>query len=131
MEHCDGSIGSAARDSRGSAFGDHASQSAEGLALGGILRASMQSRSAALAGCALAEGTTLVGGVLGLMMAPHLGSQWITYPLGLAAGWLAYLGSHAVHEAWKRCGPTSSFAWALTGMAGAAALQRGAEALFR
>ena len=103
----------------------------EGIALGGILKASMRSRPAALAGCALAEGTTLAGGVLGLIMAPHLGSQWIIYPLGLAAGWLAYLGSHAVHEAWKRCGPKSSFASALSGIAGAAALQRGVEALFR
>jgi zinc transporter ZupT len=103
----------------------------EGIALGGILRAAMRSRTAAFAGCALAEGTTVLGGILGLSMAPHLGSEWISYPLGLAAGWLAYLGSHAVHEAWKRCGPRLSFASALTGMAGAAILQRGAEALFR
>jgi len=103
----------------------------EGIALGGILRASLRSHTAALACCALAEGTTLAGGVLGLTMAPHLGSQWITYPLGLAAGWLAYLGYHAVHEEWKRCGAGSSFASALTGVAGAAALQRGVEALFR
>jgi zinc transporter ZupT len=103
----------------------------EGIALGGMLRASMQSRTAAFIGCALAEGVTLLGGVLGITIAPHLGSEWISYPLGLAAGWLAYLGSHAVHEAWKRCGPKPSFASALTGMAGAAVLQRGAEALFR
>jgi zinc transporter ZupT len=103
----------------------------EGIALGGILRAAMKSRPAAFAGCALAEGVTLLGGVLGLTMAPHLGSQWITYPLGLAAGWLAYLGSHAVHGSWKRVGPRLACVSALTGMAGAAVLQRGAEALFR
>ena len=30
----------------------------------------------------LAEGATLVGGALGLAMGPHLGTRWITYPLG-------------------------------------------------
>ncbi len=103
----------------------------EGIALGGILRASMKSRSAALAWCTAAEGATLAGGVLGLLMAPHLGSQWITYPLGIAAGWIFYLGYHAVHEEWKRRGLAPACVSALTGMAGAAAIQRGAEALFR
>ena len=54
----------------------------EGIALGGILRASVKSRAAALGWCALAEGATLAGGALGLLMAPHLGTEWITYPLG-------------------------------------------------
>ncbi len=103
----------------------------EGIALGGILRASVKSRAAATAWCILAEGTTLVGGVLGLLMAPHLGTAWITYPLGVAAGWLFYLGFHAVHEEWKRRGAANAFVSALTGIAGAAAIQRGAEALFR
>lgn len=103
----------------------------EGIALGGILRASVKSRGAAMAWCTLVEGATLVGGVAGLMMAPHLGTQWITYPLGIAAGWLCYLGYHAVHEEWKRRGAAPAFVSALTGMAGAAAIQRGAEALFR
>ena len=58
----------------------------EGIALGGILRASMRSRTAAMGWCALAEGATLVGGALGLAMAPHLGTRWITYPLGVTAG---------------------------------------------
>ena len=103
----------------------------EGMALGGILQASVGSRAAAMAWCALAEGSTLFGGILGLLMAPHLGTRWITYPLGVAAGWLFYLGFHAVHEEWKRRGATAAFLSALTGMAGAAAIQRGAEALFR
>jgi zinc transporter ZupT len=102
----------------------------EGIALGGILRASVRSRSAAVLGACLAEGATLVGGALGLVVAPHLGSSWIMYPLGLAAGWIFYLGYHAVHEEWKRAaGP--ALVSALTGAAGAAVLQRGAEALFR
>jgi zinc transporter ZupT len=103
----------------------------EGIALGGILRASVKSRGAAMAWCTLVEGATLVGGVVGLAMAPHLGTQWITYPLGIAAGWLCYLGYHAVHEEWRRRGAAPAFVSALTGMAGAAAIQRGAEALFR
>ena len=103
----------------------------EGIALGGMLRAAVKSRAAAMAWCTLAEGSTLAGGVLGLWMAPHLGTAWTTYPLGLAAGWLFYLGFHAVHEEWKRRGAAPAFVSALGGVAGAAALQRGVEALFR
>jgi zinc transporter ZupT len=103
----------------------------EGLALGGILRAAMKSRSAAFAACLLAEGTTLVGGFAGLWIAPHLGNTWILYPLGLTGGWILYLGFHALHSEWKLRGPTPAFVPALTGLAGAAVIQRGAEALFR
>lgn len=103
----------------------------EGIALGAILRASVKSRAEATLWCAVAEGTTLAGGALGLLMSPHLGSEWILYPLGITAGWLFYLGYHAVHEEWKRRGAKAAFISAATGVAGAAAIQRGAEALFR
>jgi zinc transporter ZupT len=103
----------------------------EGIALGSMLRASMSARSKALGLCALAEGCTLVGGAAGLFMAPRLGTGWILYPLGITAGWVFYLGYHAVHEEWKRRGPAPAFVSALTGVAGAAVVQRGAEALFR
>jgi zinc transporter ZupT len=103
----------------------------EGVALGGILRAALGSRGAALGWCLLAEGATLVGGFAGLSLAPHLGSRWISYPLGFTAGWLFYLGWHAVHEEWKSRGARPAFLSALTGIAGAAIIQRGAEALFR
>jgi zinc transporter ZupT len=103
----------------------------EGIALGGILRASVGSRAVALGWCLLAEGVTLVGGAAGLTLAPQLGTRWITYPLGFAAGWLFYLGWHAVHEEWKSRGAGPAFISALAGMAGAAVIQRGAEALFR
>jgi len=103
----------------------------EGIALGGILRAAVRSRGVALAWCAAAEGATLGGGLAGLWLAPHLGSGWTLYPLGLTAGWLFYLGYHAVHEEWKRRGAGPAFWSAVTGAAGAAAIQRGAEALFR
>lgn len=103
----------------------------EGIALGGILRAAMHSRAVALAGSAAAEGATLLGGLAGLGLSPHLGTGWTLYPLGVTAGWLFYLGYHAVHEEWKRRGAGPAFLSALTGVAGAAAIQRGAEALFR
>ena len=103
----------------------------EGIALGGILSASLRSRNAAFAWAAVAESATVVGGALGLGMAPRLGSEWITYPLGIAGGWLFYLGYHAVHEEVRRRGARAAFVSSLSGVAGAAAIQRGVEALFR
>jgi zinc transporter ZupT len=103
----------------------------EGIALGGILRASMRSRGAAFAWCIVAEGATLLGGLAGLTAGPHLGTRWITYPVGITAGWLCYLGYHAIHEEWKRRGARPAVVSAATGVVGAAVIQRGAEALFR
>jgi zinc transporter ZupT len=103
----------------------------EGIALGGILRAAVKRRATALGWATLAEGATLVGGVLGLVLAPRLGTRWITYPLGITAGWLFYLGYHAVHEEWKRNGARAAFLSAAAGVAAAAVIQRGAEALFQ
>jgi zinc transporter ZupT len=97
----------------------------EGMALGGILRASVKSRAAALGWCILAEGATLAGGAAGLWMAPRLGTKWTVAPLGLAAGWLIYLGFHAVHEEWKQRGARPAFLAAAAGAA-AAILQRAA-----
>ena len=102
----------------------------EGIALGGILRAAMSRRAGATLWCVVAEGSTLVGGAAGLWMAPHLGTRWILYPLGLTAGWILFLGFHALHSEWKLRGPAPAFASALTGVAGAAVIQRGVEALF-
>jgi zinc transporter ZupT len=102
----------------------------EGIALGGILRVSVKSRAQALGWCAVAEGATLLGGAAALWIAPHVGAQWLTYPLGIMAGWLFFLGYHAVHEEWKRRGPAPAFISALGGIAGAAVILRGADALF-
>src|SRR5215472_10046647 len=103
----------------------------EGIALGGILRASVKSKSTALVWAVAAESATVAGGALGLIVGPRLGSAWITWPLGFAAGWIFYLGYHAVHEEWKRRGARPAFVSASIGVAGAAVLQRGAESLFR
>jgi zinc transporter ZupT len=103
----------------------------EGVALGGILRASVKSRFAALAWCVAAEGATLAGGAAGLWMAPRLGSQWTAYPVGLTAGWLFYLGYHAVHQEWKRRGALPAFLSAGAGAVCGTLIERGAEALFR
>lgn len=103
----------------------------EGIALGGVMRASVPSRAVALLWCLLAEGATLAGGAMALALAPHLGSLWTIYPLGLTAGWLVYLGYHAVHEEWRRKGAAPASVSALAGGAAAALIQRGAEALLR
>jgi zinc transporter ZupT len=103
----------------------------EGVALGGILRASIKGRGAAFAWCVVAEGATLLGGLAGLTAGPHLGTRWITYPIGITAGWLCYLGYHAIHEEWKRRGARPAVVSAAAGVVSAAAIQRGAEALFR
>lgn len=103
----------------------------EGMALGGIMLASMRSRPMAFLWCVLAESATLAGGALGVALAPRWGGQWTIYPLGIAAGWLCYLGYHAVHEEFRRRGAGPALLPALTGVAGAAVIQRGAEALFR
>jgi zinc transporter ZupT len=103
----------------------------EGIALGGILRVAMKPRSAAFTWCVVAEGATFVGGAAGLILVPHLGASWVLYPLGLTAGWILYLGYHAVHSEWKMRGPAPAFFPALTGLAGAAVIQRGVEVFFR
>jgi zinc transporter ZupT len=103
----------------------------EGIALGAILRAAVASRSRAFLLCLLCEGCTLIGGAAGLALAPVLGQTWIGYPLGIAGGTFFYLGFHAVHSEWKRRGAIPAFVPALTGAAGAAVLQRGAEAFLR
>jgi zinc transporter ZupT len=94
----------------------------EGLALGGILRASLGSARTAIFRCAAAELATLVGGAFGLWLTP---AAWISYPLAIAAGTFLFLGIHAVHGDWKRRGALPAFVPALAGAAGAAMLQRG------
>ena len=101
----------------------------EGIALGAILREAVVSRRGALIWCLLAEAVTLVGGAAGLELAPLLGQAWLSYPLAIAGGFFFYLGFHAVHGEWKRRGAIPAVMPALTGAAGAAALQQGVRAL--
>ncbi|MCC6861828.1 MAG: ZIP family metal transporter [Bryobacterales bacterium] len=102
----------------------------EGIALGALLLAAVGSRTAALWWCLGAEAVTVIGAWAGLAIAPQLGSRWIGYPLALAAGCFFYLGFHAVHEEWRRRGAGAALFPALTGLAGAAALQQGIHAFF-
>jgi zinc transporter ZupT len=103
----------------------------EGIALGAILWASTGSRPAAFGWCVLAESATILGGAVGFALVPQLGAVWVTYPLAVAGGVFFYLGFHAIHEEWKRRGAAPAFMPALTGAAGAAALQQGVRVLFQ
>lgn len=100
----------------------------EGVALGIMLRASVGSRAAAFAWCALAEGATLAGAVFELAVTGRAGAGWVTGALALAGGSFIYLGFHAVHGEWRRRG-APAVGPALTGAAGAAVLQQGLRVL--
>jgi zinc transporter ZupT len=102
----------------------------EGLAYGSILRASMRTRTTALFWVVLIEGMTIVGGLAALVAAPYLSPAVLGAILSLAGGTFLYLGAHAVHIEWKRRGKPAVYP-ALTGAAGAAALQHGLRVLLR
>ena len=95
----------------------------EGIALGVIVRASLQSRLAAFAWCALAESATLIGGGIESMLEPRLGLQTIDAILAMAGGSFLFLGFHAVHGELRRSGPVPAFVPALTGVAGSSVLR--------
>jgi len=101
----------------------------EGVALGIMLRAAVGSRPGALGWCAAAEGATFLGAALESAVTGRLGVQWVSYALALAGGSFLYLGFHAVHGEWRRRG-APAFVPALTGAAGAAAIQQGVRVLF-
>jgi len=100
----------------------------EGLALGAILRASVDRERTALALCAAVEMATLAGGAAGLWLTP---SGWLHYPLAIAAGTFLFLGVHAVDSVWKRRGTRPAFIPAIAGAAGAALLQQGLRLVVR
>jgi len=70
----------------------------EGLAFGAILRASLNSRISAFLWCAAAESITLLGGAAEFAIAPHLGTQWVAFPLTLVGGSFLFLGFHAARD---------------------------------
>lgn len=95
----------------------------EGVALGVITRASLATRPAAFAWCAVAQGMTLVGAGVETVLAPHLDSRNLHVLLALAGGTFLYLGGHAIHGEIRRSGAAPAFLPALTGVAGSSVLR--------
>jgi zinc transporter ZupT len=89
----------------------------EGLALGVIVRAAMDSRRAALGWCLLAESATVAGAALELGLAPYLGPHVLNALLAIAGGSFLYLGGHAVHGEFRRQGVAPGVLPALAGIA--------------
>jgi zinc and cadmium transporter len=100
----------------------------EGLALGTMLRASVDREVTALALCAAVELATVAGGATGYWLTP---AAWVSYPLAIAGGTFLFLGVHAVDGVWKSRGAGPAFIPALAGAAGAAILQQGLRMAFR
>jgi zinc transporter ZupT len=68
----------------------------EGLALCSLLLASGLRRRAALGWVAAVEATTLVGGAIGLWVAPQISSVWLDLILAHVGGGFIFLAFHAV-----------------------------------
>lgn len=95
----------------------------EGIALGVIARASLDSRRSALLWTAIAELMTLTGAGLEIVLAPYLGEAILHVLLALAGGSFIYLGGHAVHGEWKRRGLTGGLLPGAMGIAGLGVLR--------
>lgn len=95
----------------------------EGLALGALLVAALSTPGRALLGAAAAQSMMLAGGILAVLLAPHLGTNWTIGFLSVAAGAFVYLGYHAVDSEYQQRGLATSLMPALTGAVGAAALK--------
>ena len=89
----------------------------EGLALGVIMRAAVDSRRAALGWCVLAQSATVLGAASEEFLAPHLGTAALHALLAVAGGTFLYLGGHAVHGESKRRGLATTIYPALAGIA--------------
>jgi zinc transporter ZupT len=68
----------------------------EGLALGALLLASGLKRRVALGWVAAVESTTLIGGALGLWVAPQISGVWLDWILAHVGGGFLFLAFHAV-----------------------------------
>jgi zinc transporter ZupT len=68
----------------------------EGLALCALLLASGLRRSVALGWVAAVEATTILGGVLGLWVSPHISVVWLYLILAHVGGGFIFLACHAV-----------------------------------
>ncbi len=97
----------------------------EGVALGVILWAALNSRWAVLGWTAAVQAATLLGAAAESLAAAQAAGGWVSYPLALAGGSFLYLAYHAVHAEWRNRGAVPAFAPALVGACGAALLQHG------
>jgi zinc transporter ZupT len=95
----------------------------EGLALGVIARAALNSRTSAITWCALAEAATLLGAATESLLAPFIGLYALYVLLAVAGGSFLYLGAHAVHAELRRSGAVPTLWPALTGVAGSSMLR--------
>lgn len=95
----------------------------EGIALGVIARAALDTRRSALWWSVAAESMTLAGAALEIVLAPYLGPAPLHALLAIAGGAFVYLGAHAVHGEWKRRGAGAAFYPAITGIAGLGVLR--------
>jgi len=68
----------------------------EGLALCALLLASGLRRGVALGWVAAVEATTLMGGAVGLWMAPHISNLWLDLIMAHVGGGFMFLAFHAV-----------------------------------
>jgi zinc transporter ZupT len=98
----------------------------EGLALGMMLRAAFRSPGKAMVWAVATQVAMLAAGLTPVRVNERALAPFIA----LVGGSFLYLGFHAVHGEWKRRG-TPAFMPALTGAAGAAALQHGLRAFLR
>lgn len=103
----------------------------EGLAFGIILRSAVQSPWKALAWCAIAESAMFVGGGFESLLTGQMTAAWFGVLLAVIGGSFSYLGLHAIHGEFKRRGLVPAFMPALTGAAGAVALQQGLRVFLR
>jgi zinc transporter ZupT len=95
----------------------------EGIALGVIARAALDSRRSAIFWTATAELMTLAGAGLEIVLAPYLGQTALHVLLAVAGGSFLYLGGHAVHGEWRRRGVGAALVPALAGIAGLSVLR--------
>lgn len=68
----------------------------EGLALCALLLAAGLSRGVALAWVAAVEATTILGGAIGIWMAPQISNIWLDLILAHVGGGFIFLAAHAV-----------------------------------
>lgn len=95
----------------------------EGLALGVIARAALNSRTSAVLWCTIAQAATIAGAATETLLASQVGPHTLYVLLALAGGSFLYLGAHAVHSELRRSGTAPAMWPAITGVAGSSVLR--------